>query len=606
MKSPYLSKSNFKVARTCATKLYYLKKGYPSSKEGNEYLEFLADGGFAIGKMAQLMYPSGTEIDPKPGIEKALETTQQYLSNDSTILFEAALLYEQRLALVDILVKQGQEVQLIEVKSKSFDSTTDTFQTNKGTIRSEWREYLEDVCYQTLICEQLYPDLNITPCLYLPDKSKTTSIEGLASWFKLVDTSAPGSTRREIEVEFLGDEDELRADSFLTLVDVSPEVEILRAEVEAATQEFIASLSSGVSRITTPIGRKCKDCEYRVSLDLEPNGFKECWGSGADITPHILDLYHCTTIKDGPEFLIDKLSRNEKFSLFDVPENVLTGKRGERQLIQLTNTKANTEWINPALAKVINDVEYPLHFIDFETSRTAIPYHAGMRPYENVAFQWSCHTISKPGAKPQHSEWINTEESFPNFEFAKSLMTTVGDKGALLTWSHHENTVLRDVLDQMGRYNHEDQELELWLQNTINSDSSPNRIVDLEKLTKEHYFHPEMKGSTSLKYVLPAIWNNNKSLHDIIWLSKYVGHENEEVLNPYSVLESIEIAGQAETVQEGTGAMRAYQDMVYGLASQDPETKERWKELLLQYCELDTMAMVIVWLKWCSNFDLTY
>ena len=50
--SNYLSKSNFKVARTCATKLYYLKNRYPSSKEGNEYLEFLADGDFAIGKMA--------------------------------------------------------------------------------------------------------------------------------------------------------------------------------------------------------------------------------------------------------------------------------------------------------------------------------------------------------------------------------------------------------------------------------------------------------------------------------------------------------------------------------------------------------------------------
>ena len=65
--------------------------------------------------------------------------------------------------------------------------------------------------------------------------------------------------------------------------------------------------------------------------------------------------------------------------------------------------------------------DYPLHFIDFETATAALPYHKGMSPYEAVAFQWSCHTISQPGVEPEHYEWINLDQKFPNFEFARSL-----------------------------------------------------------------------------------------------------------------------------------------------------------------------------------------
>ena len=56
-----LSKSNFKIAQSCGTKLYYTKNQYPSLNEGNEYMEILAEGGYMIGKLAQLMYPNGVD-----------------------------------------------------------------------------------------------------------------------------------------------------------------------------------------------------------------------------------------------------------------------------------------------------------------------------------------------------------------------------------------------------------------------------------------------------------------------------------------------------------------------------------------------------------------
>jgi hypothetical protein len=76
-----------------------------------------------------------------------------------------------------------------------------------------------------------------------------------------------------------------------------------------------------------------------------------------------------------------------------------------RPLYQL---EQKSEKFLPELKTKIDIAEYPLHFIDFETYNMSIPLHENMVPYENIMFQWSCHTISHPGAKPMHTEWLNT------------------------------------------------------------------------------------------------------------------------------------------------------------------------------------------------------
>ena len=135
------------------------------------------------------------------------------------------------------------------------------------------------------------------------------------------------------------------------------------------------------------------------------------------------------------------------------------GKLNERQIIQLEHSRSDTEYQDESLISEMNSLEYPLHFIDFETSTMAVPYHAGMRPYENVAFQWSCHTIETSGAAPKHSEWINTVDAFPNFEFARSLFEHLGYDGSALMWWPHENTILKDIRRQMRERNFPDEEL---------------------------------------------------------------------------------------------------------------------------------------------------
>jgi hypothetical protein len=279
-----------------------------------------------------------------------------------------------------------------------------------------------------------------------------------------------------------------------------------------------------------------------------------------------------------------------------MPESALAkkdgtmGPRAQRQLVQIQHTKANTEWIDPALDSILDSLEYPLHFIDFETSGLAVPYHAGMHPFENIAFQWSCHTMEKPGAAPQHAEWINIEQAFPNFSFAESLMNHLDRDGTVFMWATHENSILKQIIQQMER-RYENQGLKDWLEWMTSS-----RMVDMNKLTLKHYFHPLMKGKTSIKNVLDAVWNTNPTLRERF--PEYVKEENGELLSPHKSLPPLVIDGRDVFVNEGTGAITAYQSMLYGTQDTDAAAREQWKHLLLKYCELDTLAMVMIYWHW--------
>lgn len=615
MKTHRLSKSAFKIGRSCPTKLYYYRSGYDSTLKDNPYLQFLSDGGYMVGALTHLLYPDGKLIEAGRDQEAAAALTEEELKKENVTLFEAALRAGNKLVRVDILEKRGKIIKLIEVKSKAFEDKPEgkdgkpargtVFLSAKGEVVEKWRPYLEDICYQMYVASLAHPEFEYIPYLFLPDKSATNPVEGLGAMFRLDRNQNPSGGAEDLKVTFLGserDKDAIRSRDLMKLINLEKEVRALWNEVSAAAEELDDSLTPELKKIPVAPSRHCKNCEYR-SKSPEKNGFRECWGAGADSDPHIFDLYYGTARPNGD--LVDSLIAQKKTSLFDVPLAVLGGARGPRQLVQITHSKAGTEWFGENLADVIRGVRYPLHFIDFETSRMALPYHKDMNPYEQIAFQWSCHTVAAPGAEPSPEKWINVDQAFPNFEFAQTLRKQIGDKGTVLTWAHHEASVLSDIAKQLKKYRKEDPDLADWLADT--ADKKSGRILDLNVVTLDCYFHPDMRGKTSLKSVLPAVWNNNPELHEISWLQKYVKYESDggKVLDPYKTLEAIEIAGQAEAIREGTGAMRAYQHMVYGTGKDAPaEAKEKWKKLLLQYCELDTIAMVVVWTYWCRKLGL--
>jgi hypothetical protein len=291
-----LSKSDFKAARSCPTKLYYRKRGYPSLRDDDEYLALLAEGGFMVQKMATLLYPQGRQMPFAAEPAKAAEATLQALRAREITLFEATLISNGKLARIDILEKQGNEFHLIEVKATLYNSGEDAaavadgrpnlFRAKRsGSIAVGWREHLEDVTFQALVVRELFPLAKIRASLMMPDKAKSTAIDRLYSMFRLHRRTVAGSRFEQFEVEFTGDVDELRREHFLTLVPVDAEVEMLSGEVSDAAAAYVASLRPRVRKLVTPLSVACRGCEYQAARPGQPDGFHECWGRLADLKP---------------------------------------------------------------------------------------------------------------------------------------------------------------------------------------------------------------------------------------------------------------------------------------------------------------------------------
>jgi hypothetical protein len=143
----YLTKSDFILARTCPTKLYFKKFRYPSLLDDDPYMEFLADGGYMVEKMAKLLYPDGREIGGWDKPERAFGETRNALADGNCTLFEATVIDGKLLARQDVLQRCGKVLRLIEIKSSSVDTAEDgenPFRGQKGGIISDWRPYLED------------------------------------------------------------------------------------------------------------------------------------------------------------------------------------------------------------------------------------------------------------------------------------------------------------------------------------------------------------------------------------------------------------------------------------------------------------------------------
>jgi hypothetical protein len=400
----------------------------------------------------------------------------------------------------------------------------------------------------------------------------------------------------------VGDAEAVRREPFLTTTRVSEEVAELLPEVRLASAEFVASLEAGPVRLAPVLGTKCRDCEFRIGAGVEPSGWTECWGPRADVSPHVLDLYRSPP-------LVDELIAAGVTSLLDVPEDRLVTRSGavgasnERQLIQIEHTRRGTEWIGSCLGPTLAGLRYPLHFIDFEAAGIAIPHHAGMRPYGRVAFQWSCHTLREPGGAFEHREWINVDDLWPNHEFARTLREAIGTEGSVLTWSHFERSVLLGIaaeLEPMGRC---DADLAAWLREALSTDGASPRLVDLYRLCLEAYFHPGMGGRASIKVVLDALWKASPEMRRRF--AELQGCEGDPLLGPYAALPPILINGTERLVHEGTAAIRAYEAMMYGVERDDPEARAAWRDLLLQYCRLDTLAMVLIWEHWMRATGLS-
>ncbi len=603
-----LSKSDFLLARDCEMKLHWREHGFPDTRASNQYLRLLADGGFMVEALARAMFPGGLHV-ASGSTTRDVEHTRELLRAASTTLFEATFVAGRRLVRTDIIEKRGNVVRLIEVKAKSFDGAAHAESLATGgpgefraakkgrPIMADWLPKFEELSYQTLVLERALPGVTVLPFLLMVDKSKRSALDNVPSLFSLTRRDAHGTQGDVIAVDFLGSAEDLAQLDLLTLVDATEEVAMLRAQVDAAAAHYETLLDVPRDVLVPPLDAQCAGCEFRTDPVAE-SGFGQCWGALATVAPHVLGLFKVSTVKesDGTS-LVTSLARDGKASLFDIPEDRLVKKDGtvgaqaERQLRQISHTRSGAVWVSDALGGKLAPLTYPMHFIDFEVSRLALPYHAKMRPYGQVMFQWSCHTVDAPGATPRHTEWLNSEHFWPNVSFARTLRDVIGDDDRVLAWSPFEQGRLKELATEHPQFMPRDPDLEAWVAHL-----TKNRVFDLHLCAVNDFYHPGMGGRTSIKVVLDAMWKSDAAMREqyAAWTGTVVSaHED-----PYHALPALEIAGVTQDVREGTGAMRAYEAMMYGVERSDTEAIAKWRELLLQYCKLDTLSMVLVFEYW--------
>ena len=641
MPSPYISKSDFKACFDCRTKLFYRKNGYPTNLDENEYLKFLADGGFMIETVAKAQYPAGVDLVAERDPRRAfVGTTELINAAPDAVLFEAAAIWGKFYARIDILRREGDTLHLIEVKSSSIDAEAEDddaaspFLNARGAVSTKWREYLLDVAFQARLLRRAFPGFTVKPWLCVVNKGhRATGAETMAHFRVVRDEQNPSARP---EVTYIGNLHALRGTGLLAFREVSAETELLADEVETQA-EALAALIDGrgaVRRVQEPIAqcyKTCRTCEYRFQ-DKRPaarHGFAECWGKLADASPHLLNLHRVGQIGSGtfPDPVPGVLARG-RASLLDLRDDELgkEGTRQQRRYLQWSHSAdGGKEHLPTALRRALRTHRqspgWPLQFLDFEACNVALPYHAGLRPYERVAFQWSCHTVDAAG-QLAHAEWLNTEADFPNFAFAESLRLQLGEHGTVYVWSPYEQSTLKRVLIQIGEWVQRDggealrvsglpnrntlDELADWIDRLLGPEDAKGkrhspRIRDLHRLALEHYFHPAMQGRTSIKVVLPAVWRLTAALRAHPWFASYVKFDAKGLpLDPYKTLPPLPLGdaeGDEDAITDGTGAIRVYQDLMFRHEA-DPQFRENRRRLLLQYCQLDTAAMVMIWKRW--------
>ncbi len=640
MPSPFLTKSDFKVAADCRTKLFYRKNAYPTNLEKNDYLRFLADGGFMIEFIAKARFPSGIDLVDDRDPLSAFEQTLRLLAEHNAVLFEGAATIGKFHIRADILEKTDGVLNLIEVKSSSIDDDDDgasPFLTKKGMIASRWKEYLMDVAFQTHVLRLAFPDLVVKPHLCVVDKSRIATEAETLGRFML--TKDPKNSKARPAISYTGDVTVLSHSKLLTIRSTEREVELIMPEVIQKAEALVALLTeNGVTRVQEDIARQyrdCRKCEFRTG-EVDRNGFRECWGRLTESPSHILDLHRVGQI--GSAKIADPvppLLCRGSASYLDLGAGDL-GTEGSsyqvRRLMQWQSMNAGgTEHLPRALLNALEAHQQtpglPLHFVDFEACDLSLPHHPGLRPYERVAFQWSCHTIRADGIL-SHREWLNTKRAFPNFAFARALSECIGESGTVYVWSPYEQTTLRKIMEQIGQWAARDPEQALrvsgltdraaldkltnWIDRLLGpSDATgkrhSERIRDLHKLAYEHYFHPRMAGRTSIKVVLPAVWESDDRLKKHPCFAEYLAASADgKPLDPYKVLPPLPFGDDEDTedvVQEGTGAIRVYQDLIFS-DTRSPQDATNRQKLLLQYCRLDTAAMVMIWMHWTGRYDV--
>ena len=274
---------------------------------------------------------------------------------------------------------------------------------------------------------------------------------------------------------------------------------------------------------------------------------------------------HCSTFHyshpEVPEYSIHDLSRigNSKKKLAELVNSGILDINDIPDGFKLSDTQRNQTDVHKSQVPIVdhlaikNELEslnYPLYFLDYETYPPAIPLFKGFRPYQHIPFQFSLHVLNSSDGDLEHHEYLHTDNSDPTEGIISALKESIGPDGNIIVWYKPFERTRNSELGELSPSNRE-------FLSDIN-----NRIYDLMDLFhKQMHVHPNFRGSTSIKKVLP-------------------------VLVP-------ELNYKELAIREGGSAMEAWFEKILNASSE--EEKNETAKNLLKYCYMDTYAMYAIW-----------
>ena len=238
------------------------------------------------------------------------------------------------------------------------------------------------------------------------------------------------------------------------------------------------------------------------------------------------------------------------FVIDEVPDEY---ELGEAQQMQVRAHKSQKPIIDVGeIERILGSYTFPLYFFDYETYAPAIPAFDGYGPYVRISFQFSLHTLRNAETEPEHVEYLQLDRSDPTRAVAQLLDQYIDPKGTVIVWyAPFERGVNKEIGDRLSAYASQMERIN-------------GQVRDLRDIcSKQHYVHPDFRGSTSIKDVLP-------------------------VLVP-------ELSYDGLVIKEGTMASEQWWTMTAG----DTRASERAAiaDALRSYCKLDTYAMYAIWKK---------
>jgi len=622
----YFTRHLFGAGLECPVKLHYYRQDYPQNQQSRPFIEHAIYNKRLLTALARSVYPNGIFVNDKE-LKKAADKTRKLLQRDEVVLFDAIFEHQQMMARLPIIHKSGNQVTVFYIRTKAFDSRKHRITDSEGYINGKWEKYILDFAYQVYLIQENYPDLDIQAMLIMPEKSSTAYTDNLPLLLHPLDDRSKAESIDVSNQELLAKLDVTKVVKRLMSRHSFAEKYFPKTTLEE-TLHYFSTVYFGNEKPDPEIGSKCKRCEFRIGSkrlkEGERSGFNECWlpvmSEENPSENHIFDLIGPGTNRRLANGNYDQkdIPADSIFSSASVIESEGRISQEMRQALQIHKRKDEEvpgEIIRPVLFEELKSWQFPLHFLDFEAGNYAVPVRKNRRPYHLVVFQFSCHTLYQDG-RWKHREWIDDFKSgYPNYEMVRRLKLIPDiNEGTLVQYSNFERNALKTIRSELLQEQDEigdAHQLIDWIETIINrhdsSHSQPPYIADLSRLVKNFYYNREMESSLSIKDVLRSVMSHSsylKKLYSKPYSSSNFDHifwwqPNGEggARNPYSILTE---TGDSP-IRRGTEAMVVYGKMI--AQEMDPQRHEAYQNALLKYCELDTLAMMMIYQHWQKKME---